>query len=398
MADTKTKFLNLFTRNRPEAMRILDQEHDKQTMVNLQRKDGRTCAHFAAQDGDHRSLQVLINCGANVWKLASGGFFPLHLAVMGKRAKVVKMLLSVEIPYSVLKRVTDAIFAKCEYDHPQCFFRKAYKMKKPDIPRDLVLRFFPLLHEDTILDTVRQLIEFSHSNLSFITDVLKDSEHGMRALRDVNSFLVAVQEEDPETDLISHLLEIGDTGYPLDMKKFHNIVEPYIGNCEECVILKLFIRNRHKILNLHTPELLHYAIKWQNLNAVDILLATEPRLSREESWKRAIGSLLYALKFSCVKDVRCSWINRDKAVAIVHKILQSYRWGSKPLIFKCHPPVTEEKQANLTSYHDVVNRFYKGVTLFDLLEYRLYMCNLRSELLSTPVVGDEGSRKRQREL
>jgi hypothetical protein len=55
------KFLKLFTRNRPKALDILENACYKRELVNECYSDGRTCAHIAAQDGDHRSLRKVID-------------------------------------------------------------------------------------------------------------------------------------------------------------------------------------------------------------------------------------------------------------------------------------------------------------------------------------------------
>jgi hypothetical protein len=340
------KFIKLFTRNRPEAMRLLELADNKSRMVNHRYGDFRLAVHYAAQDGDCQSLKVLIGHGAIIWNMCREGYFPLHLAILEERVKIVRILLSQEIPKHVIVTLTITLTEEGHFAEP-CVFYSALELFHADILKELVNKFFPLVNEKVITNVVKELID--RLDIDKIKHILEDSKEGMEELSHSDSLLAAIQTECPDDEKTIYILEIGKFGYPLDMAEYHEILDSYMSWCPDCVILINLIRNRRKIINLDTPELLLYAMRGKNLYAMDILFA--------------IGS-----------DPTKIPDDEEFTPDVIKKML--LRGGCK--------------FTNTESTISVVNEFLKQVTLFDLLDYQRYLSDLRYDLQY------DGTRKRIR--
>lgn len=340
------KFMKLFTRDRAEAMRILEGMKDRCNVASYSYEDLRTPVHYASQDGDHKTLVRLMELGASVWGMCKGKFYPLHLAVLNGRVKIVKILLSREIPSRVLETITKA--ATYESDRP-CIFYSAVESHNLDILKVLVYKFFPLVDSSVMRFVIGEMID--RMEIKNIKSVLEKSREGMRELAHVSSLIVAIQTHIPEDDKTTYILEIGKYGYhPLDMSQHHEILESYIMNCPDNYILKLLIRHKCKVINMHTPELLLYALRYKNLEAIDILFAIrcDPNLVSEDE---------------------------EFEPEVIHKLVLR---GDCKLI-------------NTENTTKIANEFRKQLTLFDMCNYLLYLSTLKRKLRY------DGSRKRQRQ-
>lgn len=342
------KFIKLFTRNRFEAMRLLETTQTKRAMVNSTKGDYRSASHFAAQDGDHLSLLKLIEYGADIWRKCEGDFYPLHLAIMDQRVKCVNILLSAgDIPNSVIQDVAMTITERNIEKLKPCIFHKAFYDYNRKILRAFVLKFLPLLPQNAVKMVVDSLVDVL--DLKRIRFIFEESDVGMTYLSHLDSLVNAIQSEEPDEDLIAFLLEIGKYGYPLDMTKHYKLLRSYIYWCPENYVLKLFLRNKHKVINVHTSKLIVYALRSANLDAIDILFA--------------IGS-----NRKLIPD------DEEFKPDVIKKLV--LRGGCKL------------NSSNTTII--IANGFLKQITLFDLLSYRFYLAKLNREL-------QNGDRKRQRE-
>lgn len=340
------KFLKLFTRNRPKAMHLLKHTKNKLSMINGVHADGRSPIHIAALDGDHVTLRKLMNHGAYNWKKCVGGFYPLHLAILGEHVKNVKILLEGDpqdfVPEDISKTVTEQ---KCSYE--KCIFYSALETCNIRILKELVLKFFPLLQQSVIGSIVDELI--NRFNISDIVFILEKSKEGMKVLSHVDSLTCAIETENPEDEKTEYILEIGKYGYPLDMAEYyHQFLSR--DNYDDNYLSKLFIRNKRKVINMDTPGLLLSALRSQNLEAIDILFA--------------IGC-----------DPKSVPDDEEFEPEVIRKLVLR---GDSTLI-NTEPTTT------------IANDFRKQLTLFDLLYYRLYLSDLKRELRY------DGSRKRQRQ-
>jgi len=338
------KFLKLFTRNRPEAMRLLEETNCSVKYFYL---DGRTPVHYAAQDGDHISLNKLIERGAEIWQMCDGDFYPLHLAVMDKRIKIVKILLSGDIPDHVIENINETSTDEGNVPKP-CIFYSALETFDENVLKELVNKFFPLIEGNVITYVVRQIIE--RMNAEEIKFILEESKEGMRELGHLDSLKCSIETEWPDDDKTTFILEVGKYGYPLDMALYHKSLKSYIEDCPDCYILKLLIRNKRKVVHMNTPMLLFYALKYSNLYAIDIL-------------------------FSIGSDPKNMSDLEDYDSSVIRKLVLH---GGCELI-------------STTSTTSVVNEIRRQVSLFDLLSYRiLYLSDLKRKLRS------DSTRKRSR--
>ena len=364
------KFLKLFTRNRPKALDLLENACYKLELVNECYCDGRTCAHIAAQDGDHRFLRKIIEEGGKVWSQTMDHLYPLHLAVKESNTKAVRVILESEVPMGVIEYIS--INSNYDAHHCECFFYEAIHLDESTILKELINKFFPLIQEQDILKIVKYAIRRYGAEMAY--DVMRLSPKAVEAFRDVGCLRYTLESDDDETPSIKFLLQKGEHGYPIDLSKHHDSLEGYMDD-EECKVLRYFVQHKDKVKNLSDPHLLLYAINAHNPNAVDILLAlgcdphTHIQNKRIYCFTQSLGL--------CITNAR----KRDISFVILRKILL-YKGSS--YFYRIVKSMWNPSYIYAAEYHKaarkIISDFYEGVTLFDMIEYHLRISDIRSNI------------------
>lgn len=370
------KFLELFMRDRPRALQALDDPSFKKKWVNQASAYGWTCAHQVALDGDFIALSKLIDNGINFWTLNKDDKYPLHYAVIESHYEIVKMILSYEIPKSVIKWYPKYH----DFSDTSCWFRVAISLEDLRIERLLVDALFHLINDDSDIPT-----DFVHYALlqknayDIIINVFSENVVAMDILRAARSLDVHIESGNACPKVVDFLLHIPGRITPITMNNKFLKKPKSFANINAYRILESFLRYPDKVNGINNAENFLLAIINGHYKVIDLLLAVgcDPH------------ALIPGYESNCfietLKTTFCSYDLKDN-LHIVHKILM---WGGikdyENYMYFINIPAQQTVTGKLNHFTKLYKRtivnYCKHITLFDILHYRQHIEDLREKII-----------------
>lgn len=383
--------LKLFSQDRREAILRLNREN-----VNEKYASGWTLTHQVARDGDLETLLLLIELGADVWTKDRNDLTPLQIAIIESNVDIVRVLVSDEV-FAKLDRVKEN--DACAYIE-QSIMHFSYRIS------ELVFtRFVPLITARNVTRLVRMALEKCSVSFEFFRDVLGKLPECDRVIRqsDTMSIVIYYRVKCPSYTTFIDWLFTEKCKYVFDIANLQcYMIRNLVTGSELSALKVLLFKHRDKVRNLNHPNVLAYAIETQNLDAVDLLLAAgcDPHaraaptsITPGSTSQYDVPCLYMALDYHINHPSREKRVDED----IVNRILLysgSFRDDCLPLT-----PFTSRFRNRVDAFAIVwrmgqkIASFYKEVTLFDILYYRMHIQELRDAMPKERLAGRKRNKR-----
>ena len=353
-------FLKLFTRDRTSALQLLENSNDKETLVNEKNNGDWSCVHLVAVDGDYKSLRKLIENGVNMWTVNHSDLYPLHYAVACSHFKVVQLLLSNIKDYVTQWLGSQAIVSS------HCPFKHAFRLKDYRIAKELIDKFLPRFTYDTVKNIVHEAMR--ECTFEFIKLAIVPNERANDVLINSSCVTQALGNCNFSPQLFDYLLEVGEVNYPYSF--IRHVYFQFFRNLKNVEILKCFARYEHKITDLCIPNVLIYAILSDYSEFVDVALALGCDPYEKHDYEKPC--MYYAIEM-------CQKYESEKYHIALRKMLlyQGFTPSKERICFTGY--TTETLELYIEYACDLINEYYRNVSLFEILAYRHHIQELKSE-------------------
>ena len=361
-------------RDRPRALRALDDPLFKKKWVNQASAYGWTCAHQAALDGDFIALSKLIEKGVDLWTLNKDDKYPMHYAVIESHYEIVTMILSLDIPRSVVEWYPKF----SEFSDTSCWFMVAIELEDLRIEKLLVDAFFPLIEDhDMLVGFVHYALRRKNA-YDIIVNVFAENVIAMNILRTNEALGNHLESGYACPKVVDFLLRIPGRIIPIMMN--NNFLEKTMtyANKNAYGLLESFLRHPDKIIGINDNENLLHAVRNRLVDVVDLLLAVgcDPRAiiptSNTTCFFEALKKMFYAYKL------------RDDAPRLIFYKFLMFCGNKDYILLPSLPPIqtVTGKVYHIRDFyvHAVIN-YCKRITLFDILYYRKCVDDLREKFL-----------------
>ena len=363
-------FLELFTRDRPAALRILETSEDPLSLVNQRYKSGWSCVHQATQDGDLHALAKLIEHNADIWTAYDEEIYPIQIAIREMRHDVLSLLLDPVIPQT---------FVKIIHNHANClpcdnkssfrnsFFGLSLQTNDEHITKLIFDKFLPYLTIFQVTDYVQSSMR--HSSLDIIKNIFGENENTNAVLRRSLCARTALSRPIIDIGIVDYILNIGDTEYPLHIAYFR-FLDVLVVTDRECKIVERLLRHKDKVSFENAEIMLYHAVTYHNEKIIDVALAIGCDPFRENVLPFSVNSLSRAFE-ECTK-------NDNPINALILRKLLLYK-GIDNRTYELHT-TREDDNEEVSEYkkmcHNYIIDFYRNVTLFEIMEYNLHIREL----------------------
>lgn len=373
-------FIKLFTRDRPKALRHLENSSFKEVLLSETYACGWSCVHLTALDGDIESLRKLSSHNANLWTLDERNIFPIFIAVKESHYDIVAFILSKDIPAHVIRHMNDRLsLVSNTKDSTHDFFVNAFNLHNLDILRLLLDKFSYHLP----FDFIKNLIEcaFKHNNaykivkkvLSNHTFLISDQINNGVYLNEHLSYALK-----PNPKLVKWCTQFwkdNDVHNEISYRfaKTSNYVN---GNnrVELFKILKYFIRYSG-ISKTISPISLYNVLTTENDLAVDIMIAAGCDPFQDHI---LLQHTCFYNTFLLGYQYQSNRKSRNLYISFIHKFLMYF--GYRCILFKNQSIDINPNSKFVAFASEIFLDYYSSITLFDLLAYRTYIDDLKLKL------------------
>jgi len=360
-------FLELFTRDRPAALRLLEDSDNKLELVNQTYSNGWSCVHQAVQDGDTHALTKLIEYGSKLWTAYDTDIYPIQIAILFSRYDALCVLLEndKDIPLFVFCRHADNV-SGTDNSFRKSFLKSALLTQDERIVKvvvDKFLRYLSAYHINMLVYCAVHL-----TSLNIIQNIFGENPITLSYLKHSNSLDYALARKDIGVEVIEYILFIGEEGYPYEFATTYRTESVMIKD-PDCTILETLIRHPDKVTFKADGTLLYQAVFFLNSKAVDITLALGHDYSND-------GGLIEAF-YRCHDDK----LGNSKMHSILRNMLLFGGIGAETYdkLFRYYDHNNELGPFS-TFCRDTISSFYNTVTLFEMLSYTVHIQDLRETL------------------
>ena len=363
------EFIRLFSRDRREALQLLDRSLNKIELLNQVNASGWNCVHFVSQDGDVDSLLKLKAYGADLWYPDINTNYPLLYACRESNLEIVRILLDSDISGDIVTHfdnlcstVTSSKKTMC------CSFHTVFDNDNIPIAKELCNKFFPLFRKSTVERFVYYAL--GHYSLE-MCKVLGEDPSTTLLLQHSRALSYCLMEDEIRPMKLNYILEIGTIEYPLDFTICTRLMETYVRRgYDDGEALEVLIRHHEKLENLNSPILLYYAITSRNEYFVDVLLAIgcDPYVNAGYSVTCICASFMQTFEEQYVTDFN-----------ILKKLLM-YSSNTFNLDVSNIEYEYEKYEAYVNFMERIVYEITIELTLFEILYYNAYLWELEAKL------------------
>jgi hypothetical protein len=366
-------FLELFTRDRPSALRILETAEDANTLVNQHYKSGWSCVHQAVQDGDLHALAKLIEHKVNLWTAYDWEIYPIQIAIRELRYEALSLILTSEIPQAFVKLIhnhANNSFCDFKSSFRKSFFHLSLQTNNEHIVGLIINKFLPYLSVFQVTEFVQTALRYSSFNI--IKNIFGEIEVTNSTLRKSLCARTVLSRQDADIDIIDYILNIGDTEYPFYIGHYR-FLDLLVRTDRDRKIVECLLRHKDKVSFDNAEVLLYHAITLRNQKFVDVALAIGCDPFRSDILPLSVSCLSRSFE-ECTKN------NNPENALILRKLLlykgiDDRTYASHATQDNYNEEISEHKRVCI----NIVIDFYRSVTLFEYLDYNLRIRDLANK-------------------